>query len=355
MTSDATAPSDDRAWGAFLRWLLVATATFAFAAWAFNILVDPYGSNPLRLRFQRPLMDINQRFMYPQVMRAHVFDSAVFGTSTVRLLKPSELEAAFGGHFANFGMNAATPYEQSQAVDLFLRETPDARTRVWGLDSNWCEPDATSPAKRLTERPFPPWLYGGNGWAGLPHLFNLRTLEISARVVLAKLDLMDERLPRDGYEVFTPPESAYDLARARQHIYGAAPKTRAPAVPEPPPEIRASWRFPALAWLDEALAALPAGARLILLFPPVHAADQPPPDSMGDHVERECERRAATIAAAHHGIAVDFRFPSPITSNDANYWDPLHYRLPIASRIVAALKEAESGTRGAADFRVVRP
>ena len=143
--------ADDRNWGAFLRWLAGAAFAFALAAFAFNVLVDPYGANPLRLRFERPLMDINQRFMYPQVIRSHAFDSAVFGTSTVRLLKPAELDAAFGGHFANFGMNAATPYEQSQAVGLFLRETPDARTIVWGLDSTWCEPDADTPAKRLTE------------------------------------------------------------------------------------------------------------------------------------------------------------------------------------------------------------
>src|SRR4051812_1980051 len=105
-------------WGEFLRRCAGTAAALAFAALLFNVLVDPYGANPLRIRFQRPLMDINQRFMYPQVLRAGEFDGAVFGTSTVRLLKPSELEASFGGHFANFGMNAATPFEQSEAVRL---------------------------------------------------------------------------------------------------------------------------------------------------------------------------------------------------------------------------------------------
>jgi hypothetical protein len=37
---------------------------------------------------------------------------------------------------------------------------------------------------------------------------------------------------------------------------------------------------------------------------------------------------------------VDFRRPSPVTVEDANYWDALHYRLPIAGRIVAGLRAA---------------
>jgi hypothetical protein len=34
--------------------------------------------------------------------------------------------------------------------------------------------------------------------------------------------------------------------------------------------------------------------------------------------------------------------PSPVTTQDTNYWDALHYRLPVAARIVADLKTAVS-------------
>ena len=37
---------------------------------------------------------------------------------------------------------------------------------------------------------------------------------------------------------------------------------------------------------------------------------------------------------------VDFNIKSDITSKDDNYWDRLHYREPIADRIVADLAEA---------------
>jgi hypothetical protein len=342
-------------WSECLRWCAVMTLGVALAAFLFAILVDPYGANPLRIPFERPLMDINQRFMYPQVLRSGQFDSAVFGTSTVRLLKPSDLEAGFGGHFANFGINAATPFEQSEAVRLYLAHMPALRTLIWGIDEPWCRNENEAPGGYLTEHAFPPWLYDESAFATIPHLFNLRTLEIAVRLVMNRLGLMKERLPRDGYEVFTPQEASYDLARARGYIRGWARRPIAASSPtfEASAAIRSSWRYPALDRLAATLAGLPEGARLLLLFPPVHVAFQPAPHSFDEAYEAECKRRVATIAASRHGMTVDFRFASPITSEDANYWDPLHYRLPIAKRVAEALRQAESGDGAALDFRVI--
>ncbi len=350
-------PRDARSsgWIDCFRWFCGAAVVLALGALLFNTLVDPYGANPLRIPFERPLMDINQRFMYPQVLRSGEFDSAVFGTSTIRLLKPSDLEAVFGGDFANFGMNAATPFEQSEAVRLFLAHAPALRTLIWSIDPSWCDPDAESPAKLLTARAFPSWLYDGSSWATIPHLFNLRTLEIGARVVLHGSGMMKPRLPRDGYEVFTPPEASYDPARARAHIWGGEPRRILPAVPEfqPTKAERSAWRFAALERLEATLGALAQSARLVVLFPPVHIAIQPVPGSFEAAHDAECKERVASIVAAHRGLTVDLRFASPITVEDANYWDALHYRLPIAGRIAEILGEASKGEAGGPDFRVL--
>ena len=85
MTISMPSSSDARStgWADSLRWFCGAAVVLALAALLFNTLIDPYGANPLRLRFERPLMDINQRFMYPQVLRSGEYDSAVFGTSTI--------------------------------------------------------------------------------------------------------------------------------------------------------------------------------------------------------------------------------------------------------------------------------
>jgi hypothetical protein len=328
---------------------------FAFLALLFNVLVDPYGANPLRIRFARPLMDINQRFMYPQVLRSGEFDSAIFGTSTVRLLKPSDLEARFGGNFANFGMNAATSFEQSEAVRLFLAHTPGVRTLIWGIDRLWCRPDAETADSLSPERAFPPWLFDDSRWTTIPHLFNLRTLEISARVVMNKLGLMQPRLPRNGYDVFTPSEARYDLARARAHIWSDGPPRAASgeAQIEATQAERSSWRYPALDRLSATLADLPKTARLLVLHPPVHIAVQPVPGTLDAAHDAECKRRVASIVAAHQGVTVDMSLVSPITREDENYWDAMHYRLPIAKQIAEILHRASIGERGDETFHVL--
>jgi hypothetical protein len=38
-------------------------------------------------------------------------------------------------------------------------------------------------------------------------------------------------------------------------------------------------------------------------------------------------------------VVLDFRIPSSITRDDANFWDSLHYRVAIADRLAAALRD----------------
>src|SRR3546814_19367046 len=87
-------------------------------------------------------MDLNQRYLYPSIARDLTFDSAVFGTSSIRLLKPEELEQALGGRFAELGMNDATAYEIYRLARLFLeyRQMPGRipRTVIFGIDVRFC-------------------------------------------------------------------------------------------------------------------------------------------------------------------------------------------------------------------------
>jgi hypothetical protein len=46
---------------------------------------------------------------------------------------------------------------------------------------------------------------------------------------------------------------------------------------------------------------------------------------------------------------IDWRIASPITTNDSNYWDGLHYRLPIARRIARELVAATLNGAEASD------
>ncbi|WP_439499968.1 hypothetical protein [Bosea sp. (in: a-proteobacteria)] len=347
------------------RWstsFLATVAGLVLLLFGFIAIMDPFGSRVAAGQAARPLMDLNQRFMYPQLVRSGAFDAAVLGTSTMRLLDPAILSQGLDARFVNLAMNAATPWEQVQMAELFARKTAAPKLLIWGIDTTWCEADATDPAKRLTPRPFPPWLYDDSGWNDYPELINLTTLEIAVRLAAHRLGLMPERIRGDGYEVFTPPEALYDLARARFHLFRNNGGTAPDLTPLVPPAVptraeQAGWRFPALAWLDAALATLPSGTPKLLVLPPVHLTALPREGSLGWQRYGACKAELGRVAARHGAVIADYAHRSSVTREDSNYWDPLHFRLPIARRVEADLIAVARGAAPAGDevLRVLRP
>lgn len=350
------------AWMRWTGWFLMAALAVMMVLWGFAAALDPFGLRVRHGQAPRPIMDINQRYMYPQLVRSGAFDSAVFGTSTMRLLDPATLSHGIGGGFANLAMNAATPWEQLQMAQLFAGQVAAPRAVLWGIDSLWCAPDATDPGKRLTPRSFPPWLYDEIGWRDWPQLMNLTTLEIAARLLAHRLGFMKERIRGDGYEVFTPPEALYDVARARMHLYA----DRGGLAPDPAPLVpaetvgageRAGWRYPALAWLDQALSRFPPGTKTMLVLPPAHYAMMPREGTADGQRYAACKSELAAVAARHGAILVDYAIGSPITRRDDNYWDRVHFRLPIARRMEAELAAIAQGAAASVDgsVAVTRP
>jgi len=284
-------------------------------------------------------MEAGQRFMYPQIARGGVYDAAVFGTSTARLIDPKALDAVFPANFANLAMNAATPYEQTRLARLFLQAGP-AKAVLFALDAPWCGPDAD---RRLTALPFPDWLYEPTPSWGLLRQMNGQGVAAAARVALYRLGLAPERIRGDGYAVFTPPEDRYDPVRAAAYIRAGAvvPATAGGA----PSSTGADGPMPALAWLDGLLAEMPADALKLVAFMPVHVLAQGQPGTVQGIREAACKAQVAAIGRARGALVVDFRLPSPVTTRDTNYWDALHYRLPVADRIVSGLAQARADGR----------
>jgi hypothetical protein len=88
---------------------------------------------------------------------------------------------------------------------------------------------------------------------------------------------------------------------------------------------------------------------------PVHVAAQRWPGTREAAVEAECKAQITAIGRAHGAKVIDWRIASPITTNDSNYWDGLHYRLPIAQRIARELIEAavNSAESPEGDYRLL--
>lgn len=341
--------SSQVSWRSFATRLMVTFVAGLTGLYAFVLLIDPYNVVPFSLPIERPLVSINQRYMYPQVVRSGRFDSLVVGTSTSRLLDPEILNAEFGAKFANLAMDSATAWEQKTMADYFIDRAGKPRVMIVGIDQVWCTPDADS--NRITFRGFPDFLYDGSKWNDYLYLLNLETIEIAGRLLGNRLGFYPARSRYDGFQVFVPPDATYDAEKARRNLWGgSAPRTYDTDVP--PFQLSQMQRdklsFPALQWLDDLLGKA-GGGITILAFMPVHIAAQPLPSSEAAAVEAQCKARIVQIAARRGTKVIDWRYPSPLTRQDANYWDPLHYRIPVAQRLARDMGLAIREGRPSAD------
>ena len=343
-----------RGWRRFAMLFLGTFAGALVGAALFILLLDPFDLVPLSLPIERPLVSGSQRFAYPQVMRSKRFDSLIVGSSTARLIDPEQLNGPFATRFANMAMNASSAWEQWRTFEYFRRHAGEPKALIIGIDDGWCDPNADRDRMR---HGFPEWLYDDDRWNDYANMFNSGTLELAARLVGYHLGLYRARSRYDGFEIFTPPESDYDLVRARFGIWHGQPPRALPNIPPPPltDEERRGLKFPALVWMDIMLGELPASSLKVLAVMPVHVAAQRWPGTREAAVEAECKTRIAAIGRARSAKVIDWRIASPITTSDANYWDGLHYRLPIAQRIAHELANAALNGMESADgsYRLV--
>lgn len=319
-------------WKSFLATLVAVLLFLIVVLW----VVDPYGNLPGSPPFDRTAMASNQRFSYPAVARSQKFDSAVIGTSTVRMLEPGVLNAAFGGRFANLAMNSATAYEQTRLFGVFRQNHSAPKTVLIGVDKVWCTFAAAT--EKYTFRRFPEWMYDENPWNDLPHMLELKSFENLGRQAAYLLGLKAAKYRPDGYANFLPPDNQYDLRKARQAIYGA-PEPKHKTAAESPLTIaaatRAQWLFPTHADLRDMLSGLPDATRKILFFVPYHAYLQSAPGTQTFIETQECKARIKQIVAPlENAVLLDFMIVSPLTVRDENYWDPLHYSAKVADRLV---------------------
>ena len=314
-------------WPRFLRWSLASFAILAAGIQAFILVMDPYQDVPFAPPMRRALIAQNQRYSYPAVARSAAFDSAIIGTSTLRLLDPARLDAALGTRFANLAMNSATAYEQRRLHALFMRHHPAARQLVLGIDDSWCKQQP----ERYTFRGFPAWMYDDNRWNDLLYLFNDKALENAVRMWQYARGRRPEKYAASGFKDFTRDFGPLDLRRTRRAIYGAAQADPPPAFAASDVEPRLAhpeWPLPNLIHLPAILAATPAATRIVLVFPPFHAYHT------AQEAARlgECKGRVLRTAAGDPRIDVlDYMLDGPLTREDANYWDPLHPIAPVAA------------------------
>jgi hypothetical protein len=340
--SDSQAPAGR--WRGFVRALLLSAALLLATLGGFIVMLDAHDHLAISPAFERAPINANQRFSYPALARSQRFDSVVIGTSTIRLLRPAQLNAELGGKFANLAMNSATAYEQARMLELFVRHHPQARTVLVGIDAVWCTTSAE--LERYTLRPFPEWMYDANRWNDFLYILNGSTLEQAVRQAQFKLGRREPRFGFDGYKSFLPPLDEYDLSKARRTLYGGdgTPKVRGADAALANARTISAWPYHALDLLRETLATVPKHTRVVLMFVPYHHYYIAHGRSIAGQQLRACKERAVDIATQlPNGHVVDFMFASDLTRVDENYWDPLHYSEAMATRVITDLAGALGG------------
>lgn len=331
----AMPPVRAMSWHGSNRMFLGIFAAVLGAAYLFVLLVDPYGVVPFSLPFQRPLVT-DQRQMYPQILRSGRYDSIVVGTSTSGPLDPAVLDRVLGGHFATFAMVGGTAVEEVETIDFFGRSVSAPKAVVIGLDHEWCYRN-DSPVMRersaAREDAFPFWAYDDDPWNDYFHLLNRPTVDAAVRTVLGLAGRLPEKMRPDGYGAASRSmDLTYDVAARRDHIWGGPSgewlRAAVPARPEPDSGVG---DFSALPWLDESLGRLPAEVSKYLLLLPVHIRAL---RLLDEDREAECKRRITAIALRNRATLVDWRIASPLSAADDNFWDVIHYRVPVGDRII---------------------
>jgi hypothetical protein len=347
--SSSTSSSETDAWHRFTVMQICATSAVVAILYAFVAVVDPWNMLPLSPPLDRAPVTSNQRFAYPSLALSDRFDSAIIGTSGVRLLRPTLLNDLFDAHFVNLAMNAATPWEQGQIARLFLRAHPKPKRIILGVDYSWCARRDNIP--KLTPRPFPNWMYDGSAWHGYLELLNLYAITEAGKEAGVLMRLKREDKGRDGYEVFVPPDDRYDPTRVAARLRAA--KIVAPGEPGAgPPE---TWYYPAFDELLPIIRMVPRGTPFMLVFVPYNHFVIPPPGHPGEAIWSECKRRMARLSATFPGVqAIDFMRHSPITDDDSGYWDEGHVRVGVADRMARELASASRG-EVSDDYIVLKP
>jgi hypothetical protein len=338
------------AWKRFFALAVGTTALATLTIFLFVVTIDPWNGLPLSPRLPRVPVTTASRYALPMVARDQRYDSAIIGTSTTIQLRPDRLNPLFGARFANLSILASTSYEQVRLLDVFLRAHPSPRFVIIGMDVRWCDPQ---PQIRYTSYAFPEWLYQQDRWPGYLQIYNLFAVQEAGSQLWAMLGLKAPKHGLDGNTDFYAADAHYDAARAHANIAaaGVAPGPNdAAAAP-------AQFNYTTHQRLATALAAIPSQTRKILFFVPFVLSYQGADGSPTRSYWTECKRRVTDIAHTIQDVVVaDFMIDSPITRDDTNYFDELHYRPAIADRLAVDLARVNAGLPSQdGDYRLLMP
>lgn len=316
-------------WQRFLVTFWAAAILVGAALLAFVVIVDPYDTGRFTPLHAYGMPQNAPRLVVASLARNPALDGAIVGNSTIQMLAPRRLDALTGEKLAQLSVPGVGPVEEIAILAWFRREHPAPKTIVVGLDyGSWCGRGFVLSRAHILN-PFPFWLFGSNA-DYLAKILSFRTIGDSfARINMWRGKAQPVNPLRvDDYDL----GRTFDLAVVRARLVNAeqmADHAEAPIMDAnngAPPGA-------ALDFLQTALERFPPTTHKILVFTPAFAGTMPRSGEWADNIAI-CKRRGkAIVASLPNTTLIDFLRKAPMTEDDANFWDGIHYRRPVAEAI----------------------
>lgn len=326
-------------WRQFLATFCAASILVGAVLLAFVVIVDPYDTGrftPLRV-YGMPKNSTS--LVTASLARDPAIDGAIVGNSTIQLLNPRRLQSLTGEKLAQLSIPGVGPVEEYYILNWFHRWHSSPKAIIVGLDyGSWCKPDFKFSRANILN-PFPFWLYGSDA-EYLSKVLSFRSIGDS----VARIRMwMGAVAPVD-------PMRVDDYERTRIYDIGVV-RARLTRIVEEDQRLDASSMkkeggLPPGAALDTlraALARFSPTTHKVLVFTPVYARTL---STQGTWVQNiaTCKAKANSLAATlPNTTVIDFLQKAPLTENDANFWDGIHYREPVAEAIEHAIALALAG------------
>jgi hypothetical protein len=328
-----------RSWRHFTATLVTAAAVALTGLVALAYAVDPYDTGRSELFAKPGVRPQGPRTANPSRGRDPAFNAMIVGNSRIQIVSPEQLKKTTGLDFVQLSVPGSGPQEHLTLIEWFLRhrkETPKAL--IVSVDDLWCTSDPALP----NDKPFPFWLYSRNTLEYSRGLLRYDVLEELPRRFAYLFGKPSERARPDGYWDYEPEYLALgtmtNLA-ARQRLQ-QKPYANAQRFERDPKE--GGRVFPAAERLGAVATSLPVETALILVHPPAHINSLPPNGTERDFILQACKAAIASAARAAHArtAVVDWQTERPEIARPELFFDPLHYRQPLARMIEADIAKA---------------
>lgn len=137
---------------------------------ALVMLIDPFQIYHRATAFIPPIENGHQIYANAGIAKSYDYDSVIIGSSMTENFTPSHLDSLFGGRFVKLCINAGTPFNHKQMMDMAF-DKRDLKTVFYGLDIEMMTYFYTTPKCEMPE-----YLYDRNPFNDVYYWFNKSVL-----------------------------------------------------------------------------------------------------------------------------------------------------------------------------------